>query len=79
MDVKASGVAPVPMVLMLYGGEGYIVVIDPPLPTGNHRRAFREKIDAWHYAQSKWRAHKLGFADETTGNFGRVTAFNRHR
>jgi hypothetical protein len=72
MDTVAGDPPPGPMVLMLYGGEGYIVVIDPPLPTGNHRRAFGEKISAWDFAQSLWCEHRLGFSDQTTGNFGRI-------
>lgn len=57
-----------PTVLMLASGEGYVVVIDPSLPTGNHRRAFYSKIDAWSYAQGLWCDFKIGFADHSTGN-----------
>jgi hypothetical protein len=57
-----------PMILMLASGEGYAVVIDPPMPTGNHRSAFFSKIDAWNYAQGLWCDMKIGCADHSTGN-----------
>lgn len=57
-----------PMVLMLASGEGYVVIIDPALPSGDHRRAFFSKIDAWSYAQDLWCDMKIGFADHSTGN-----------
>lgn len=66
MDLKADEVPTGPIVLMLASGGGYVVIIDPALPSGNHRRAFYSKIDAWSYAQGLWCDMKIGFADHST-------------
>lgn len=57
-----------PTILLLASGDGYVVTVAPALASGNHRREFYSKIDAWSYAQGLWCDLKIGFADHSTGN-----------
>ena len=72
MDEEAADLQPGPLVLMLASGLGYVVIVDPCLPSGNHRREFYAKSDGWRYAQELWSKFKLGFADHSTGNAARA-------
>lgn len=71
MDAEQEDLPPGPMVLMLPSAQVFVVIVDPPLPCGNHRRTFSAKSEAWHYAQTLWTSHRLGFADHSTGNAAR--------
>lgn len=67
MDLE--GVEPTgPMTLMFASGIGFVVIVEPTLPTGNHRREFYSKIDAMSYARELWCSLRTGFADHSTGN-----------
>ena len=67
VDEDAADLLPRSLVLMLASGEGFVVIVDPPLTSGNQRRAFRAKVDAWSYAKELWVSNRLGFADHSTG------------
>lgn len=61
-----------PRVIMCAAGERVAVLIEPPLPTGDHRRVFGFKDDAWSYARELWSKNRLGFCDETVFRFGQT-------
>ncbi|WP_326525518.1 hypothetical protein [Sphingomonas sp.] len=61
-----------PLVVLRAEGDAILVLIEPPLPDGDHRRAFAAKETAWQYAQSLWTSARTGVRDETIGNFGHV-------
>ncbi len=60
------------LVVLIAEGDTYAVLIDPPLPCGNHRRSYLTKQDAWHEARELWSRYKLGFSDRTCLSFGRI-------
>lgn len=69
---------PAPVVVLIAEGDAYAVLIDPPLPCGDHRRSCATKQDAWHEARELWSRFKLGFSDHTRLGFGR-SGPNRER
>ncbi len=69
---------PGPVVVLTAVGDAYAVLIDPPLPCGDHRRSCPTKQDAWHEARELWSRFKLGFSDRTSNSFGRISP-NRQR
>ena len=69
---------PTPVVVMIADGDAYAVLIDPPLPCGDHRRSWPTKQDAWHHARELWSRFKIGFSDRTRNSFGRIGP-NRER
>ena len=74
VDLEADEEPTGPMTLMFASGMGFVVIVEPTLPSGNHRREFYSKVDAWSYAQSLWCHFKTGFADHSTGNEKRTAA-----
>lgn len=73
-DLGPSG----PVVVLIAVGDAYAVLIDPPLPCGDHRRSCPTKQDAWQEARELWGHFKLGFSDRTRNSFGRIGP-NRER
>ncbi|MFN3675605.1 MAG: hypothetical protein ACK4TC_06460 [Sphingomonas pseudosanguinis] len=69
----AEPLPPGPIVVMRVEGDGYAVLIDPALPTGDHRREFSAKNCAWSYARELWSAERIGFMDATALSYGRNT------
>ncbi|MDF2493700.1 hypothetical protein [Sphingomonas sp.] len=67
-----------PLVVLIADGDAFAVLIDPPLPCGDHRRSCATKQDAWHEARELWGRFKLGFSDRTRLSFGRIGP-NRER
>lgn len=69
-----------PLVRLRVEGEGLLVLIEPPLPSGDqHPQHFarRDRDFAWLYARTLWVDHRLGFSDETDGNFGRCGPYRQ--
>lgn len=66
------------LVVLIADGDAFAVLIDPPLPCGNHRRSCLTKQDAWHEARELWSRFKLGFSDRTRLSYGRIGS-NRER
>lgn len=60
-----------PVVVLAPEGEAFAVMIEPPLPSGDHRRTFFTKQDAWAGARELWSKYRLGLSDRTAPNFGR--------
>lgn len=69
---------PGPVVVLIADGDAYAVLIDPPLPCGDHRRSCSTKQEAWHEARELWSRFKLGFSDRTRLSYGRIGS-NRER
>lgn len=61
-----------PRVVMSAEGGIVAVKIDPPLPSGDHRRDFSFKDCAWSYARELWCEFRLGFLDTTTFRSGQT-------
>ncbi|WP_374944108.1 hypothetical protein [Sphingomonas sp.] len=64
-----------PIVRLRSSSDGLQVLIDPPLPNGaQYRREFPalHRDAAFGYARELWQDHRLGFMDESSGNWGRT-------
>lgn len=72
MDNRAEEEPTGSRVVMRASGEEIAVLIEPPLPDGDHRRLFFFKQDVWSRARDLWSSHGLGFCDETTLSNGRT-------
>lgn len=67
---------PGPVVVLMPEGDAFAVMIEPPLPSGDHRRTFFSKQDAWAGARELWSKYRLGLSDRTTPNVGRTGPYN---
>jgi hypothetical protein len=56
---------PGPIVVMIAENDAYTVLIDPPLPCGDHRQSWPSKERAWQEARELWSNFRLGFAERS--------------
>lgn len=71
MDVEPDDLPPGPVVVLAVDGDGFCVMIEPPLSTGDHRSLFATRDAAWAGARVLWTQFRLGLrddADPKTGN-----------
>ena len=68
-DIDAE--PPGPVVVLIPEGDAFAVMIEPPLPSGDHHRTCWTKQDGYAVARELWCHFRLGFSDRTAPNFGR--------
>lgn len=64
-----------PIVRLRSNSDGLQVLIDPPLSNGaQYRREFAalHRDTAWGYGRNLAAVNRLGFIDESSGNWGRI-------
>jgi hypothetical protein len=62
-----------PFVILQPDPMGYRVSVEPSRDGENFARTYREKNDAWRYAQDLWTALRAPLRDLTEGNTGRTS------